>query len=91
MWVRKDFRDEITALQHQVCANWYECSCLFVSFRARRNYWENLMPASGRPLCPSLSAPDGWGVTKGHSDLMQQKEATSQDQLKQLFERSKSH
>lgn len=49
------------------------------------------MPASGRPLCPSLSVPDGWGVTKGHSDLMQQKEATSQDQLKQLFERSKSH
>lgn len=65
--------------------------CIFVSFRARRDYWENLKPASGRPQCPSLSSPDGWGVTKGHTDLMQQKEATSQDQLKQLFDRSKSH
>nr|XP_042108827.1 S-methylmethionine--homocysteine S-methyltransferase BHMT2 [Ovis aries] len=26
--------------------------------RARREYWENLWPASGRPLCPSLSKPD---------------------------------
>ncbi|KAA8592707.1 hypothetical protein FQN60_018162 [Etheostoma spectabile] len=63
----------------------------WVRARARRDYWENLKPASGRPLCPSMSAPDGWGVTKGHTDLMQQKEATSQDQLKQLFDRSKSH
>lgn len=66
-------------------------SCIVIPLRARRDYWENLKPASGRPLCPSLSAPDGWGVTKGHADLMQQKEATSRDQLKQLFDRSKSH
>ncbi|XP_057554201.1 S-methylmethionine--homocysteine S-methyltransferase BHMT2-like isoform X2 [Hippopotamus amphibius kiboko] len=26
--------------------------------RARREYWENLLPASGRPFCPSLSKPD---------------------------------
>lgn len=64
---------------------------LFISFRARRAYWENLHPASGRPLCPSMSAPDAWGVTKGHSDLVQQKEATTQQQLKDLFERSKRH
>ncbi|TKS78297.1 Betaine--homocysteine S-methyltransferase 1 [Collichthys lucidus] len=59
--------------------------------KARRDYWETLKPASGRPLCPSLSVPDGWGVTKGHTDLLQQKEATSQEQLKQLFDRSKTH
>uniref|UniRef100_A0A2K5JEA7 Hcy-binding domain-containing protein n=1 Tax=Colobus angolensis palliatus TaxID=336983 RepID=A0A2K5JEA7_COLAP len=25
---------------------------------ARRDYWENLLPVSGRPFCPSLSKPD---------------------------------
>jgi len=63
----------------------------WVRARARREYWENLRPASGLPLCPSMSVPDAWGVTKGHKDLMQQKEATSKDQLKQLFDRSKAH
>uniref|UniRef100_A0A8C5NAT1 Betaine--homocysteine S-methyltransferase 1-like n=1 Tax=Gouania willdenowi TaxID=441366 RepID=A0A8C5NAT1_GOUWI len=61
----------------------------WVRARARRGYWEELKPASGRPLCPSMSTPDSWGVTKGDAALMQQKEATSQDQLKQLFDRSK--
>lgn len=56
--------------------------------RARRDYWEKLKPASGRPFCPSMSKPDSWGVTKGHADLMQQKEATSQEQLKALFEKA---
>ncbi|PWA19728.1 hypothetical protein CCH79_00007059 [Gambusia affinis] len=63
----------------------------WVRARARRDYWEKLKPASGRPLCPSMSAPDSWGVTRGHADLMQQKEATTKDQLKQLFDRSKTH
>ncbi|KAF6730148.1 Betaine--homocysteine S-methyltransferase 1 [Oryzias melastigma] len=62
----------------------------WVRARARRDYWESLKPSSGRPLCPSLSVPDGWGVTRGHAELMQQKEATSKDQLKQLFDRSKT-
>ncbi|XP_071380784.1 betaine--homocysteine S-methyltransferase 1-like isoform X3 [Centroberyx affinis] len=62
----------------------------WVRARARRDYWENLKPASGQPLCPSMSTPDGWGITKGHVDLMQQKEATSQLQLKALFEKAKS-
>jgi len=61
----------------------------WVRARARRDYWQKLKPASGRPLCPSMSSPDGWGVTKGHGDLMQQKEATTQDQLKHLFEKAK--
>lgn len=82
------FKCEILGLQHQRVLIGMS---ILVSFRARRDYWENLKPASGRPLCPSMSAPDGWGVTKGHTDLMQQKEATSEDQLKQLFDRSKSH
>ncbi|XP_029370890.1 betaine--homocysteine S-methyltransferase 1 isoform X3 [Echeneis naucrates] len=60
----------------------------WVRARARRDYWEKLKPASGRPLCPSMSTPDGWGITKGHADLMQQKEATSQEQLKVLFNKA---
>ncbi|XP_068430793.1 betaine--homocysteine S-methyltransferase 1 [Clinocottus analis] len=63
----------------------------WVRARARRDYWEKLKPASGRPFCPSMASPDGWGVTKGHADLMQQKEATSQDQLKALFDKAKTH
>lgn len=66
-------------------------SCIFILFRARRDYWETLKPASGRPLCPSMSTPDCWGVTKGDTELMQQKEATTKEQLKQLFDRTKSH
>lgn len=69
-------------------------SCFFLcllTFRARRDYWENLKPASGRPQCPSMSVPDSWGVTKGHADLMQQKEATTKEELKQLFDKSKTH
>lgn len=42
-------------------------------------------------MCPSMAAPDSWGVTKGHADLMQQKEATTQEQLKPLFEKAKAH
>ncbi|XP_043448736.1 S-methylmethionine--homocysteine S-methyltransferase BHMT2 isoform X2 [Prionailurus bengalensis] len=30
----------------------------WIRARARREYWENLLPASGRPFCPSLSQPD---------------------------------
>uniref|UniRef100_A0A8C0IRS3 Hcy-binding domain-containing protein n=1 Tax=Chelonoidis abingdonii TaxID=106734 RepID=A0A8C0IRS3_CHEAB len=58
-------------------------------FLARKEYWENLMPASGRPYCPSMSKPDNWGVTKGAADLMQQKEATTEQQLKELFKKQK--
>ncbi|TRY65178.1 hypothetical protein DNTS_009418 [Danionella cerebrum] len=60
----------------------------WVRARARRDYWQRLKPSSGRPFSSSLSLPDGWGVTKGHSFLMQQKEATTQEQLKPLFEKA---
>uniref|UniRef100_UPI0037E8C8C7 betaine--homocysteine S-methyltransferase 1 n=1 Tax=Semicossyphus pulcher TaxID=241346 RepID=UPI0037E8C8C7 len=63
----------------------------WVRARARRDYWEKLKPASGRPFCPSMALPDGWGVTKGHADLIQQTEATSQDQLKALFDKASKH
>ncbi|MGH0185755.1 UNVERIFIED_CONTAM: hypothetical protein FKN15_018850 [Acipenser sinensis] len=59
--------------------------------RARRDYWEKLAPASGRPFCSSMSHPDSWGVTKGHADLVQQKEATSEQQLKDLFQKQKEN
>ncbi|TDH12686.1 hypothetical protein EPR50_G00049800 [Perca flavescens] len=29
----------------------------WVRARARREYWENLLPASGRPKCPSMATP----------------------------------
>ncbi|KAJ7335884.1 hypothetical protein JRQ81_013825 [Phrynocephalus forsythii] len=61
----------------------------WVRARARKEYWENLLPASGRPYCPSLSHPDNWGVTKGDKELIQQKEATSEQQLKELFNKQK--
>ncbi|XP_033845702.1 betaine--homocysteine S-methyltransferase 1 [Periophthalmus magnuspinnatus] len=61
----------------------------WVRARARRDYWEQLKPASGRPYSSSLSSPDAWGITKGHADLVQQKEATSQEQLKSLFDKAK--
>ncbi|XP_016116059.1 betaine--homocysteine S-methyltransferase 1-like isoform X2 [Sinocyclocheilus grahami] len=60
----------------------------WVRARARRDYWERLKPASGRPLCPSMSTPDSWGVTKGHTELMQQKEATTAEQLRPLFRKA---
>ena len=55
--------------------------------RARRDYWEQILPSSGRPLCASLSTPAGWGVTKGHADLLQHKEATSAQEMKHVVEK----
>jgi len=57
----------------------------WVRARARQVYWENLKPASGRPDCPAFSKPDNWGVTQGDKDLKQKKEATTNDELKELF------
>uniref|UniRef100_A0A8D1GQC6 Betaine--homocysteine S-methyltransferase 1 n=1 Tax=Sus scrofa TaxID=9823 RepID=A0A8D1GQC6_PIG len=61
----------------------------WVRARARKEYWENLRIASGRPYNPSMSKPDAWGVTKGTAELMQQKEATTEQQLRELFEKQK--
>ncbi|XP_067007201.2 betaine--homocysteine S-methyltransferase 1 [Anabrus simplex] len=56
----------------------------WVRARARREFWENLKPASGRPYCPSLSHPDNWGVTVGSDVLKQQKEATTKEEIEKL-------
>uniref|UniRef100_UPI00358F3C56 betaine--homocysteine S-methyltransferase 1-like n=1 Tax=Myxine glutinosa TaxID=7769 RepID=UPI00358F3C56 len=59
----------------------------WVRARAQKEYWEKLQPASGRPYSTSYSKPAAWGVTQGHKDLTQQKESTSDEQLKELFQR----
>ncbi|XP_035999813.1 betaine--homocysteine S-methyltransferase 1 [Fundulus heteroclitus] len=61
----------------------------WVRARAQRHYWENIRPASGRPKCPSLSTPESWGVTKGHSELLQHKEATTTQEMKHVLEMQK--
>lgn len=57
----------------------------WVRARARRDYWEKMNPASGRPLSAALSQPDAWGVTAGDDDLIQRKDKTSEEELKKLF------
>jgi len=57
----------------------------WVRARAERKYWESLKPASGRPLNPSMSLPDNWGVTKGDAVLKQQKETTSDEQMSEVL------
>lgn len=72
------------------CESFLLCvTCVFICSRSRRDYWEHLLPASGRPKCPSLSTPEGWGVTKGHADLLQHKEATSTQEMKHVLEMQK--
>nr|XP_023678932.1 betaine--homocysteine S-methyltransferase 1-like [Paramormyrops kingsleyae] len=61
----------------------------WVRARSRREYWEQLQPASGRPTCPSMSRPEGWGVTKGHADLIQHREVTSKQEMQHLLEMQK--
>ena len=53
----------------------------WVRNRANPAYWQNLKPASGRPLSSSLSKPDNWGVTQGDESLQQQKDLTTQEQV----------
>jgi len=57
----------------------------WVRARARRDYWENLKPSSGRPNCASMSKPDEWGVTQGDDMLKQQTKLTTDDDLTKLF------
>jgi len=51
----------------------------WVRARARRDYWEAMKPASGRPLCPACSTPDAWGVTQGSTALYQTKHKTENE------------
>uniref|UniRef100_A0A8C6UN78 Betaine-homocysteine methyltransferase n=1 Tax=Neogobius melanostomus TaxID=47308 RepID=A0A8C6UN78_9GOBI len=61
----------------------------WVRARARREYWENILPASGRPKCASLSTPEGWGVTKGSTELLQHKESTTTQEMQRVLELQK--
>ncbi|XP_015922930.1 betaine--homocysteine S-methyltransferase 1 [Parasteatoda tepidariorum] len=61
----------------------------WVRARARRDYWENLKPATGRPYCTAFSCPDNWGVTAGSEDLKQKAESTSAEELQKVFQKSK--
>lgn len=36
-----------------------------------------------------MSTPEGWGVTKGHADLLQHREATSSQEMKHVLEMQK--
>lgn len=60
----------------------------WVRARARRSYWENLNPSTGRPHSSSFSKPDDWGVTAGSEDLKQKIEDTTTEELQQVFQRS---
>ncbi|RDD45142.1 Betaine--homocysteine S-methyltransferase 1 [Trichoplax sp. H2] len=60
----------------------------WVRARARRDYWENLSPASGRAESSAFSKPNAWGVTAGDDLLKQQKEATTLAEISNLAGRS---
>lgn len=62
---------------------------MFISSRSRIEHWEQLLPASGRPLCLSMSSPESWGVTKGHADLLQHNKATSSQEMKHVLDMQK--
>jgi len=57
----------------------------WVRARARKDYWENLKPATGRPSSASMSSPDAWGVTQGTEDLKQHEAVTSKEELEKVF------
>jgi len=59
----------------------------WVRARARKDYWENLKPASGRPFCPSMSCPAQWGVTAGDKLLKQHREATTKEEMAAVTDR----
>jgi len=60
----------------------------WVRARARKDYWQNLKPATGRPYSTAFSEPDSWGVTAGSEDLKQKPESTTSDELQKVFARS---
>ena len=60
----------------------------WVRARARKDYWENLKPASGRPYCPCLSKPDAWGITAGDKELVQKSEKTTDAEIEALLKKA---
>jgi len=62
----------------------------WVRARARKDYWENLKPSTGRPYSASCSKPDQWGVTAGDDILKQKTEVTSEKELQELFSKAQT-
>jgi betaine-homocysteine S-methyltransferase len=58
----------------------------WVRARARKDYWDNLEPASGRPKSSALSKPDNWGMTAGSALLKQHAEETTVEELTAVFD-----
>ena len=57
--------------------------------RSRRSHWENLNPASGRPLSSAYAKFERqWDLQPGHKDLSQDKALTTDEELKELAGRS---
>lgn len=57
-------------------------------YRARREYWENLVPATGRPYSSAFSSPQPhFDLIPGHEDFRQQKEMTTEEEVKNLAAR----
>jgi len=48
----------------------------WVRKRARKEFWFNIDPSTGRPRSRSLSEPDNWGVTAGDEELKQEYDKT---------------
>merc|ERR1712002_278656 len=57
----------------------------WVRARAQQKYWEKIKPAGGRPMCPSLSKPDEWGMTAGDELLKQHAEKTNQEEMQAVI------
>ena len=53
--------------------------------RARKDYWENLNPGTGRPYSSSLSKPDNWEVSRGDEMLKQHKEKTTEEEMEAVL------
>ena len=57
--------------------------------RSRRSHWENLNPASGRPMSSAYAKLERqWDLQPGHKDLSQDKALTTDEELKELAGRS---
>lgn len=61
----------------------------WVRARSRRSHWENLNPASGRPLSSAYAKLEKqWDLQPGHKDMCQNKALTTDEELKELAGRS---
>lgn len=52
--------------------------------RANQEWWEDLIPATGRPSSHAVSKPADWGITRGESLMAQQTQPTHKSTLEKL-------